>query len=409
MPVLVTKLHAPAPRERLVPRPRLLEAFDGLLEPGQRLGLVSAPAGFGKTTLVSHWTSRVAHDPDLLISVAWVSLDEADNDLGRLMAHILIALQRAGAPVDLGPLEAAGSGALDVTSALALLTTVVNNIAATAEAAGHGVGGPRAASETDLGGSCRWLLVLDDYHVISAPGVHEVIGYLLDNLPEQLRVLVSTRSDPPVPLARLRSRGQLTELRVEQMRFTHAEAGRFLNQVMGLDLEEGDVAALDDRTEGWAAGLQLAGLSLKGRTRAQDVSNFIAAFTGSNRFVVDYLTDEVLAQQRTVCVASCSAPPCWTSSQAGYATRSRVPAMGRQSSSGWTGTTCSSCRSMRRGPGTGTTTCSPTSCAHDWRPASRISLRTCTAQPATGTPRTTPSRTVCGTPSPATTSNAQAG
>jgi LuxR family maltose regulon positive regulatory protein len=302
MPVLVTKLHAPAQRERLVPRPRLLEAFDGLLEPGQRLGLVSAPAGFGKTTLVGDWSSSVANDADRQVSVAWVSLDEADNDLGRLMAHILTALQRAGAPVDVGFLKASGVVAMDVTAALALLTAVVNTVAETAElggpdAASAGAAGTRRVSGTDAGRSRRWLLVLDDYHVIAAAEVHETIGYLLDNLPEQLRVLVSTRSDPPMPLARLRSRGQLTELRAEQMRFTHAEAGIFLNQVLGLNLEEGDVAALDDRTEGWAAGLQLAGLSLRGRTRAQDVSDFIAAFTGSNRFVVDYLTDEVLAQQ----------------------------------------------------------------------------------------------------------------
>lgn len=302
MPVLVTKLHAPSQRERLVPRPRLLEAFDGLLEPGQRLGLVSAPAGFGKTTLVGHWSSSIANDAERQVSVAWVSLDEADNDLGRLMAHILTALQRAGAPVDVGFLNASGSVTMDLTAALALLTAVVNTVAETAElggpdAASAGAAGTQRVPGTNPGSSPRWLLVLDDYHVIAAPEVHETIGYLLDNLPEQLRVLVSTRSDPPMPLARLRSRGQLTELRAEQMRFTHAEAGTFLNQVMGLNLKEGDVAALDDRTEGWAAGLQLAGLSLRGRTRAQDVSDFIAAFTGSHRFVVDYLTDEVLVQQ----------------------------------------------------------------------------------------------------------------
>jgi LuxR family transcriptional regulator, maltose regulon positive regulatory protein len=302
MPVVLTKLHAPAQRERLVLRPRLLEAFDRLLEPGQRLGLVSAPAGFGKTTLVAHWTSSVANDTDHCVSVAWVSLDEADNDLGRLMAHILTALQRAGAPVDVGLLDASGSEAMDVTAALGLLTAVVNMVAETAElggrdAAGAAGGGRQQVSGAQAGRSRRWLLVLDDYHVIAAPEVHEAIGYLLNVLPERLRVLVSTRSDPPMPLARLRSRGQLTELRAGHMRFTHAEAGAFLNQVMGLNLEEVDVAALDDRTEGWAAGLQLAGLSLRGRTGAQEVSDFIAAFTGSNRFVVDYLTDEVLARQ----------------------------------------------------------------------------------------------------------------
>ena len=139
--------------------------------------------------------------------------------------------------------------------------------------------------------------MLDDYHVITSPDVHETLTYLLDNAPEQLRVLVATRSDPPLPLARLRSRGQLTEVRATDLRFTAQEASDFLNEVMGLDLTMADVEALDDRTEGWAAGLQLAGLSLRGRAGPGDVSAFIEAFTGSNRFVVDYLADEVLAQQ----------------------------------------------------------------------------------------------------------------
>jgi LuxR family maltose regulon positive regulatory protein len=283
-PVLATKLHAPALRERLVARARLLALADTLLEPGQRLALVSAPAGFGKTTLVGSWTAAAAGNPERSISVAWLSLDEADNELGRLMAHLLAALKRAGMPIDGGGLAGRGAGGVDVATATGVLMGVVNSVA-------HAVD-VEAVEETH-----RWLLVLDDYHVITAPEVHETLTYLLYHAPEQLRVLVATRSDPPLPLARLRTRGQLTELRATDLRFTAQEAGDFLNEVMGLDLTTADVEALDDRTEGWAAGLQLAGLSLRGRSGAGDVSAFIEAFTGSNRFVVDYLADEVLTRQ----------------------------------------------------------------------------------------------------------------
>lgn len=153
------------------------------------------------------------------------------------------------------------------------------------------------AKDSAVAGDRRWMLVLDDYHVITATQVHETVAYLVDHLPEQLRVLVSTRSDPSLPVARLRGRGQLTELRAADLRFTYEEAGLFLNQVMGLALQTAEVAAVDDRTEGWAVGLQLAGLSLRGRTGAGDVSEFIEAFTGSNRYVLDYLVDEVLTRQ----------------------------------------------------------------------------------------------------------------
>lgn len=284
--MLATKLHAPAQRERLVPRARLLAVVDGLLAPGQRLALVSAPAGFGKTTLVSGWTAAVGAHPRRSVSVAWLSLDEADNDLGRLMVHLFAALERAGMPTDdvhrLGSVSVAGG--VDVATATGLLAGLVNRVA-------------HAVEEDAEQHGHRWLLVLDDYHAITSPDVHETLTYLLDNAPEQVRVLVATRSDPPLPLARLRSRGQLTEVRATDLRFTAQEASDFLNEVMGLDLNMADVEALDDRTEGWAAGLQLAGLSLRGRTGPGDVSAFIEAFTGSNRFVVDYLADEVLAQQ----------------------------------------------------------------------------------------------------------------
>ena len=266
-------------------RARLLGVVDALLEPGQRLVLVSAPAGFGKTTLVSSWTAAATGDSQRSVSVAWLSLDEADNDLGRWMAHLFAALERAGMPIDSSGLGVDGAAAgLDVAAAKGLLMDVVNRVAYAVDAA--------AVERTH-----RWLLVLDDYHVITTPEIHEALTYLLDHAPEQLRVLVATRSDPPLPVARLRSRGQLTELRATDLRFTAQEASNFLNEVMGLELTMADVEALDERTEGWAAGLQLAGLSLRGRAGRDDVSAFIEAFTGSNRFVVDYLADEVLAQQ----------------------------------------------------------------------------------------------------------------
>ena len=139
--------------------------------------------------------------------------------------------------------------------------------------------------------------MLDDYHAIEAPEVHEAVAFLLDHLPDHLHLVIATRSDPPLPLARLRSRGQLTELRAADLRFTPAEALEFLNQVMGLDLTAADVDALEERTEGWIAGLQLAALSLRGIPERGEVAGFIEAFTGSNRFVIDYLADEVLARQ----------------------------------------------------------------------------------------------------------------
>lgn len=244
--MLVSKLYAPRHRDSLVPRKRLLRAIDTLLEPGQRLALVSAPGGFGKTTLVVSWASIAAQDLRRPLAVAWVSLDEADNDLSRLMAHVCAALERAGVSVDPG----SAGGALDVAGATSFLTAVMNRVS------GPAVDTTAAVSDVDRrdadrdDGDRRWLLVLDDYHVVKAAEVHETVTHLLDHLPEQLWLLISTRSDPPLPVARLRGRGQLTELRAANLRFTHEEAGLFLNQVMGLDLHTDEVAALDDRTEG---------------------------------------------------------------------------------------------------------------------------------------------------------------
>jgi LuxR family maltose regulon positive regulatory protein len=274
-PVLATKLFAPARRPRLVARPRLVEQLDTTLEASHRLTLVSAPAGFGKTTLLGDWLAHLDQN-QASIRLAWLSLDDGDNDLARLLTHLVAALQSVDLDVDSAALES-----LYTASTSAALTALVNDVTSAGE------------HTPDK----RWILVLDDYHAIEATEVHDAVTFLLDHLPDHLHLLMATRSDPPLPLARLRSRGQLTELRAADLRFTPAEAQEFLNRVMGLDLTASDVQALEERTEGWIAGLQLAALSLRGIPERGDVDGFIEAFTGSNRFVIDYLADEVLARQ----------------------------------------------------------------------------------------------------------------
>ena len=268
--VLATKLFAPASRPGLVARQRLIERLDASLEPGRKLSLVSAPAGFGKTTLVSDWIEQSVHRRPGT-RVAWLSLDDGDNDLPRLLTHVVAALQGIQADIGVEALSLLGTApALRVES---VLTGLINDVVRTT--------GPI-------------VLVLDDYHVLDAKPVHEAMAFLLDHLPPQLHLVVTSRADPPLPLARLRSRDELVELRATDLRFTPAEATSFLNQVMGLGLSDPDVEALETRTEGWIAGLQLVALSLRGRT---DISGFIGAFTGSHRYVLDYLVDEVLQHQ----------------------------------------------------------------------------------------------------------------
>jgi LuxR family maltose regulon positive regulatory protein len=262
-PLLTTKLHVPPLRSGLVRRPRLLERLDRGLE--RKLTLVSAPAGFGKTTLLSAWVAG-AERP-----VAWVSLDEGDADLVRFLTYLVSALQmvetNAGESV-LGALRAIPPLATE-----SVLTALVNEITAIP--------------------GC-FALVLDDYHVIDAGPIHDAVAFLLNNAPAGMHWVIATRKDPPLPLARLRGQGQLTELRVADLRFTSDETAAFLNQVMGLGLSAQDVSALEKRTEGWITGLQLAALSLQGR---DDATGFIAAFTGSHHYILDYLVQEVLDQQ----------------------------------------------------------------------------------------------------------------
>jgi LuxR family maltose regulon positive regulatory protein len=265
-PLLATKLYIPALRPHRVPRPRLTARLEaGTAGP---LTLLSAPAGFGKSTLLAEWIHHGGR------RVAWVSLDEGDSDPVRFLDYAVAALRtlHAGLGEDaLTLLRHARSPAAEELEPI--LTALLNEIDAAAE---------------DL------VLVLDDYHAVDGAAVHRTVQFLLDRLPSCLHLVIATRVDPPLHLSRLRARGQLAELRARDLRFTTQEAADFLNQAMGLALSTADVEALEERTEGWAVGLQMAALSLAGR---RDVGGFIEQFTGSHRFVLDYLTDEVLSRQ----------------------------------------------------------------------------------------------------------------
>jgi len=282
-PLLATKLHIPPARSNLVPRPRLLQRLDVGLQPGHRLILVSAPAGFGKTTLLSAWIAGCAPRTRF----AWLSLDQGDNDPTRFLIYLVVALQTIESDLGQGVLAALQSpGAVNVE---AVLTTLLNDIV-------------NLSDNLAARAGQRLVLVLDDYHVIESQAIDQALTFLLRHMPPQrgMHLVIATREDPRLPLARLRVRGQLTELRVTDLRFAPAEAAEFLNQVMGLDLSEQDVAALKARTEGWIAGLQLAALALQGtvsRQGYQDATRFINSFTGSHHFVMDYLLKEVLHQQ----------------------------------------------------------------------------------------------------------------
>jgi LuxR family maltose regulon positive regulatory protein len=263
--LLTTKLYIPPPHSNLVPRPRLIQWLDEGLRLGRWLTLVSAPAGSGKTTLVTEWL-RSADRP-----FTWLSLDESDNDPGRFIAYLVAALQKVDG--EIGQATQSLLGLPQLPPIETLMTALINDIAAT---------------------STPFALVLDDYHVIDNASILQVTGFLLEHQPLQIHLVIATREDLPLPLSRLRARGQMTEIRARDLRFTVGEAALFLNEAMGLDLSEEDVAALEARTEGWIAGLQLAALSMQGR---DDLSGFIAAFSGSHRYILDYLADEVLHQQ----------------------------------------------------------------------------------------------------------------
>jgi LuxR family transcriptional regulator, maltose regulon positive regulatory protein len=262
-PILATKLYAPPPRSGAVLRPRLTERLNGGLH--RKLILVSAPAGFGKTTLLGEWVAGCGRP------AAWLSLDEGDNDPSRFLASPVAILQTIAANIGeevLGALESPQPQPTEST-----LTALLNEIDTIPD---------------------DFVLVLDDYHVIDAGAVDGALAFMLEHLPPRMHLVIATREDPQLPLARLRARGQLTELRAADLRFTHAETAEFLEGVMGLSLSAEDIAALETRTEGWIAGLQLAALSMRGR---EDVPEFIRAFAGDNRYIVDYLVEEVLRRQ----------------------------------------------------------------------------------------------------------------
>ena len=267
--LLETKLYVPRSRRGLVPRPRLSERLDRGI--ASTLMLVSAPAGFGKTTLLTEWLAAGPAAPGDERLVAWLSLDRGDNDPASFWTYVIAALRTAARGV--------GESALALLQAPqpppieTVLTALLNDLAAMTR---------------------EIVLVLDDYHVIDTRAVQDGMAFLLDHAPPGLHVVIAGRADPALPLARLRSRGELAETRAADLRFTTDEAAAYLNETMGLPLTARDVAALEGRTEGWIAALQLAALSMQGR---DDVAGFIAGFAGDDRYVVDYLGEEVLQRQ----------------------------------------------------------------------------------------------------------------
>jgi LuxR family maltose regulon positive regulatory protein len=263
--LILTKLYIPPIRRAIVPRPALIARLNEGLATSRKLTLISAPAGFGKTTLISEWVIESK------IPTAWLSLDEEDNDLIRFLGYFIAALRTITPTIGEGvlvPLQSPQPPPME-----SILSTLINEISTV----------PKS-----------FTFVFDDYHDIDSKPVDRALTFLIEHLPEQMRLVITTREDPDLPLSRLRARDQLTELRAVDLQFSQAEAAEFLNQVMGLNLSIEDVAALESRTEGWIAGLQLAALSMQGRS---DTTSFIQSFAGSHRFVLDYLVEEVLKRQ----------------------------------------------------------------------------------------------------------------
>lgn len=263
VPILATKLHVPLQRTQVVRRQRLIERLNEGLE--RKLTLISAPAGFGKTTLIGEWAAGCDRP------VAWLSLEERDNETTRFLSLLVAALRTIAENIGgsvLSVIQSAQSPSVE-----SVLTILINAIAAL---------------------PYKIVLVLDDYHAMDAKPIDDVLVFLLEHLPPQMHLVIATRENPQFALGRLRARGHLTELRAADLRFTPGEAATFLNQVMNLRLTADEIAALETRTEGWIAGLQLAALSMQGR---EDIPAFIRAFAGDNRYIVDYLVEEVLQHQ----------------------------------------------------------------------------------------------------------------
>jgi LuxR family maltose regulon positive regulatory protein len=267
MPLLTTKLHVPPQRPNLVLRPRLMARLEEALRLGQRLTLVSAKAGSGKTTLVSAWLHQQKR------AAAWLSLDANDSDPRRFVRYLVAALQQLDGPI--GELTLSQVETPRLPRAEEAIGTLINDLASSAS---------------------PLILVLDDYHLIQDEWIHQAVGFLAEYQPPGTHLVLVTRVDPPLPLARLRGRGQMSEIRDRDLRFTPEEAAQYLNDVMALDLPAEAISTLEGRTEGWIAGLQMAGISVQGR-ESSGVTDFIEAFRGTNRFILDYLMEEVLEQQ----------------------------------------------------------------------------------------------------------------
>ena len=271
-PVLATKLYIPPPRPKIVTRTRLIERLNEGLQ--HKLTLISAPAGFGKTTLVGEWIATLTLSPggaEPMVKVAWLSLDDGDNDPARFLTYCVSALQTISVNIGtkvMGLLQSPQPPPPEL-----ILTSLLNEV---------------------TGIQDDFILVLDDYHVIDSKQIDNTLVFLIEHLPPQMHLVIATREDPDLPLARLRGNNQLTELRATDLRFTPSEAAEFLNQVMGLNLSSEDIDALETRTEGWIAGLQLAAISMQGQ---ENTGSFIKSFTGSHHFVMDYLVEEVLQRQ----------------------------------------------------------------------------------------------------------------
>jgi hypothetical protein len=345
-PLLETKLHVPRRRRGLVARPRLIERLSRKSE--SKLTVVSAPAGFGKTTLLAEWLAAVSADGG---STAWLSLDKSDNDPALFWTYLIGGLQTAA--------DGVGGPALSLLQSPpqppieAVLATLLNDL---------------GASSNDL------VLVLDDYHVIDAGDVQDGMAFLLRHLPPQIHLVIAGRADPALPLARLRGRGELVEIRAADLRFTPEEAAAYLNGVMGLALTARDVAALEERTEGWIAALQLAALSMQGR-------------------------DDVATSSTTWPRRSCNASPSMSSTSCsdlgpGSAERpncampSPARTVARPSWRRWSEGTCSWSRSTAAAGGIATLSSLPTSCGRACWTSSPTTFLNSTGGRARGTSRT---------------------
>src|SRR6266550_3241759 len=359
--LLATKLHVPRPPPGFVPRPRLVEALGEGLARGRVL--VCAPAGFGKTALLADW-ARGGGRP-----VAWLGLDAGDSDPARFWRYAVAALDRAR------PGLAGRVGPPPSRSFEGLVTALINELAADP-------------------GPDEVLVVLDDYHLVDPGPVHESVAFLLENLPPGLRVVVSSRADPPLPLARLRARGQLAELRVADLRFTPEEAAALLGEAAGPGLPGTAVAALVARTEGWAAGLQLAGLSLRGHADAAGLRRRSAAATASCWTTWPMRS---LTASPGRCARSCWRLRCWSVCRRSCVMRSPAGPTARQCCRTSSGRACSWCRWTRCAAGGATTTCSPTCSAPGCWLSSPAGRRRCTGPRPPGARSMTWPMTRCGT------------